>query len=611
MVLKKRLLYGNTGYRVPPIPNVPKSAKGKRSVRKKTAKNGMCAFDLLAEVAEEILLEGETSPNKIIGTPNANSGKDTIKEEQLNDEKPVKDRACDLGSCNENLLGPDHVAQGQVSPKKCSQVVLEPSGAAHALLKSDTFNKEGCSDKQSTYTDKLFGSNVKDETIVDRNASNTCSLVDNTDVDTRLHALTSSDSRVKVPHCGDHILRDSFSPQYRDEKLLVDRDDDENLSGRTNSSIVNNKTLKNQGIEYSRIRKQLATKFWKIATTIRKDRDLSNADVEMKSSFRKRKICYTRQRTQRSSFKRRKVFQRCSISTYRAGIISEVKLRIKSFTVPELFIEIPETSTVGSLKRTVMEAVTAIFGGGLHVGVLRQGKKVRDDNKTLVQAGISHGDKSSDLNFILEPSSSQALPLLSCPEEPHLLLPNGTSESLSRFQDLGGPTSGGGKSDVGPESQLTPTGNSLESNHNSSPCPADNLSLDKTAEDARPLTAIPSMNFEALPMVPVHKTRESELVHRRIRRPFSVSEVEALVQAVEKLGTGRWRDVKIRAFDNAKHRTYVDLKDKWKTLVHTAQISPQQRRGQPVPQELLDRVLSAHSNWSQQQAKLQSKPPAC
>lgn len=27
-----------------------------------------------------------------------------------------------------------------------------------------------------------------------------------------------------------------------------------------------------------------------------------------------------------------------------------VKLRIKSFKVPELFIEIPETATVGSLK---------------------------------------------------------------------------------------------------------------------------------------------------------------------------------------------------------------------------------------------------------------------
>jgi hypothetical protein len=49
--------------------------------------------------------------------------------------------------------------------------------------------------------------------------------------------------------------------------------------------------------------------------------------------------------------------------------------------------------------------------------------------------------------------------------------------------------------------------------------------------------------------------------------------------------------------------------DKWKTLVHTASISPQQRRGEPVPQELLDRVLAAQAYWSQQQAKLQPKTP--
>lgn len=50
-----------------------------------------------------------------------------------------------------------------------------------------------------------------------------------------------------------------------------------------------------------------------------------------------------------------------------------------------------------------------------------------------------------------------------------------------------------------------------------------------------------------------------------------------------------------------------NAQDKWKTLVHTAKISPQQRRGEPVPQELLDRVLDAHAYWSLQQAKQQLK----
>lgn len=58
---------------------------------------------------------------------------------------------------------------------------------------------------------------------------------------------------------------------------------------------------------------------------------------------------------------------------------------------------------------------------------------------------------------------------------------------------------------------------------------------------------------------------------------------------------------------------WVFVQDKWKTLVHTARISPQQRRGEPVPQELLDRVLTAHAYWTQQQAKQQFKqqPETC
>jgi hypothetical protein len=47
------------------------------------------------------------------------------------------------------------------------------------------------------------------------------------------------------------------------------------------------------------------------------------------------------------------------------------------------------------------------------------------------------------------------------------------------------------------------------------------------------------------------------------------------------------------------------MQDKWKTLVHTARISPQQRRGEPVPQELLDRVLAAHAYWLQHQTRQQ------
>ncbi|QCD76386.1 hypothetical protein DEO72_LG1g5 [Vigna unguiculata] len=57
----------------------------------------------------------------------------------------------------------------------------------------------------------------------------------------------------------------------------------------------------------------------------------------------------------------------------------------------------------------------------------------------------------------------------------------------------------------------------------------------------------------------------------------------------------RWREVKLRAFSNADHRTLRDLKDKWNTLVHAARIFPRRWRGEPTPQELFDRVLTAHT----------------
>lgn len=239
-----------------------------------------------------------------------------------------------------------------------------------------------------------------------------------------------------------------------------------------------------------------------------------------------------------------------------------------------------------------MEAITAIIGSGLHVGVLLQGKDFRDDDRTLIQAGISHANELDELSFTLVPNS----------EKPHFFLPCESNEPLTRI--TAGTSLDKGKFDSSSYPALLST---IISNQDSIHSPLHTPSLDITAS-CQALATSSVISVEALSAVPVHNNpRRPELVQRRIRRPFTVSEVEALVQAVEKLGTGRWRDVKLRSFDDAKHRTYVDLKDKWKTLVHTARISPQQRRGEPVPQQLLDRVLHAHAYWSQQQAKLQAK----
>lgn len=78
-----------------------------------------------------------------------------------------------------------------------------------------------------------------------------------------------------------------------------------------------------------------------------------------------------------------------------------------------------------------MEAVTAILGGGLHIGVLLQGKKVRDDNITLQQTGISHNDQLDSLGFTLEPNPSQSSTPLCTGDSSHIL-PGDVSQALIR-----------------------------------------------------------------------------------------------------------------------------------------------------------------------------------
>lgn len=88
--------------------------------------------------------------------------------------------------------------------------------------------------------------------------------------------------------------------------------------------------------------------------------------------------------------------------------------------------------------------------------------------------------------------------------------------------------------------KLQPQTSSVESDLGAVPSVAD-TSTDDTRLDSRALVPLPALGMEALAVVPFNcKSRHPEFGQRRIRRPFSVSEVEALVHAVEKLGTGRF-----------------------------------------------------------------------
>lgn len=96
-----------------------------------------------------------------------------------------------------------------------------------------------------------------------------------------------------------------------------------------------------------------------------------------------------------------------------------------------------------------------------------------------------------------------------------------------------------GDSHASPEPHAANLGTFIESDHDSAPSPTD-TSVDKSTTDSKALVAVSAMDVDELAVVPAHrKLKRSEMAQRRIRRPFSVTEVEALVQAVEKLGTGR------------------------------------------------------------------------
>ncbi|XP_059297635.1 telomere repeat-binding protein 5-like [Lycium ferocissimum] len=633
-----RLDYGFNGYQEPPIPRATRSARGRGNIRKKSDSNEMCAFDLLTTVAGKLLLEGESTSNS--------SGKDrcavvkdtteTIKEDedtslkenkgffisQIVAEAPVLNHC--LSKSTDTLSGPASVITSSDCSEKLEQFINGES-------KIENGNCSSKVEEEAGFSSCTLGAESKKQMKID--PLNDAKISTNkrafSDIwDRKPSMLVASNNTVKLSLSRDPDPSGSFPVIRYNDVQLANKDDDEKSCGSTQPSTRN--------------------KAFRPAPR-------ANVDSETRHVYQNSKNGHTTERSQRDfPFKKRKLYYCNSFSNSDGGSSdgicsspakdlnrdtsgyslassgaraaagtsitkgarasfrsndSHVKLKIKSFRVPELFVEIPENATVGSLKRTVMEAVTAILGGGLRIGVVFQGKKVRDDNKTLFQAGISHDDKLDALGFTLEPNTSRASAPLG-PEGRSCVPPCETPQPLTRCSPAPTIIRNGiqqGTYNAFSDHPGTNLSSFIESDHDSAPSPPDASLGEKNAANSKALVPVAAMDAEALAVVPMRKPKRSETAQRRIRRPFSVSEVEALVHAVEKLGTGRWRDVKMRAFDNAKHRTYVDLKDKWKTLVHTARISPQQRRGEPVPQELLDRVLIAHAYWSQQQSRQQMK----
>ncbi|KAL7589040.1 hypothetical protein Lser_V15G36207 [Lactuca serriola] len=564
MVVKKRIYYGGFHGLIPPvIPKAPRSLRRRRSSQIKPSEGGeICAFELLAAVAGKLLQESESS----ISSTDKHEPHE-VKVKPATSEHEHHDQGSGTESQPTNL--DPTVNEFPHSDNDSGLERASVSTTCDVIQKTDTnLGMEASEDKNIVNETPIESQLASQPTDLEAlSAVNTYGLKDEVEMESCVnnHVLKKSSSRLHLSFYSDHVHRHN-----RGNMKIDIRDDDENYFRYNHYNSKRRAFGSRSHAGYKRIRNMLTSRYRKVAP---KPKDYGS---EVRSFYHKRKNIYMREQYQADkASKRRKSFHHCSKPVNTKD--THVKFSIKSFKVPELYVEVPETATVGSLKRSVMEAITAILQGQLHVGVLVQGKKVRDDNRTLEQTGISQKCNLESLGFTLEPS---------LPE------PSSPSPSPSPIQKE--------------TPLLIPCSPVLEKNEVEHVNARSEEEGEEQVADSKALVVV---DPEILSIVPLSEkpTKRYQLSQRRTRRPFSVSEVEALVEAVETLGAGRWRDVKMRAFDDANHRTYVDLKDKWKTLVHTASISPQQRRGEPVPQELLDRVLAAHAYWSQHQNEKHQK----
>ncbi|RCV29244.1 hypothetical protein SETIT_5G468700v2 [Setaria italica] len=629
MVSQKRLGYGSRGRQIPAMPRVPNSVRGKRTTRRK--KNEMCAFDLLASVAGTLLTDQDSSsyvPNTSGAATSYARNRKSVKEEYFDEILHLKNVAvkkdcgsgCVVGSGGVSALprkGNDGLAENSLTRNEDESVLKSLTVKSNMLARDSSVRcTRPCEISRGLGIICEYGAFG----VFHPGSSSSAEAGQAHQAEPKVIRSKADGHTAALDSLFDSVDLDGRPPALVEMQHTADRDDDENSSGCTHPSTTGNEGYKPHFLGNHRIRKLLASKVRKAA------RNKTSGGMSSKGSklnFCGKKIPTTRQKVQRTNFKRKKLAR--GTTPFAKGMLTgatgtsfrmqgqnkscgsedyHVKLRIKSFNIPELFVEIPETATIGSLKRTVMDVVTSIMEGGLRVGVLLQGKSIQDDSKTLRQAGICHGEKLNNIDFTLECERQQDSPSGVIIAEEMDFVSADIVEPLARMkyeEPFPGTKGGGGNQQP---IKAYPNDSFAGCVHR----PVEMASQDASAS-LQAIIPVAASDLNALAIVPICKTRRSEFGQRRTRMPFSVGEVEALVEAVEQLGTGRWRDVKMHAFDGADHRTYVDLKDKWKTLVHTASISPQQRRGEPVPQELLDRVLSAQAYWSQQQAKLHGKAP--
>ncbi|KAL0369992.1 UNVERIFIED_CONTAM: Telomere repeat-binding protein 5 [Sesamum angustifolium] len=584
MVLEKRLEYGFNGYQVPPTPRAARSVRRRCLFKSKAGNRQLCAFDLLATVADKILLDTGRSPPSVNTSPGREQQAivvSSVEKEEKNEAQPFGEKSFDRDCYERNFLFTELVSEAP-NLKICSNELVCAQNDAisrptSGITTSDCSEKVG-SAEQLVDDDCKLRLGISSPTVDVVSSDCRLSTKSGSEDESRKqinNASANNKNSTKRNRNDMHINTLLFSlPVIRDYKKLATRDDDEKYSELNDPSTGNKACRLPSRVGDHGTSKTLASKHLKVTLDL-KDDEHYNADTEICNYLNRKN--FKRERSMRDyPFKKRKLYDCGSGSNSDEGIDSQgicvvengtnegerdspptpprgehasfpsgnPKLKIKSFRVPELFIEIPETATVGCLKRTVMKAVNAVLGGGICVGVLLQGKKIRDDNKTLLQTGISHDNKMDTLGFTLEPSITQA-PIQLCPEDRSRQLVH-DNQLRARYPPTPSITHNGvqqGNGDTTPDLPGINFKNIKESDYDSAPSPCD-MSLQKTATETKALVPIPATKPDALAVVPLRTLKRSESAQRRIRRPFTVAEVEALVQAVEKLGTGRYAQLR-------------------------------------------------------------------
>lgn len=333
MVLQKRLGYEFNGYQVPNVPRgsrstrvrsplpelilaivlfflrwkiclsvIPSYSQGRRCVRKRVVENEMCAFELLASVAGELLLEKESSPvqsDTITGGTNPMFPKDKVKEEQddgLNSyEVELRDQqSCDHGSRASKIgfQGQEHECIFSECLHPSSIVIISDPSEKATFAEESVFSRNKSEfarsprPAQGKFSFKVhsppppgsYRGKVEDRIPTppqferQKNADGIhgkvpapCCSEDMMEVDIKPPPLVSSCSSIEA------------SPKYSsDMEYAAGTADYEKTSSYNQTCNITSKPFRPQRIVDRRIRKLLASKFWKVGPTLLKDGEFSD-----------------------------------------------------------------------------------------------------------------------------------------------------------------------------------------------------------------------------------------------------------------------------------------------------------------------------------------------